>query len=98
MMLKWIWKLYRNVEGLWADLIRAKYMGDNDLFSPLVPTKGSQFWNSIQKIKCYFKLGVKHSVWNRKQTFFWLDWWLGASLFGSATLLCLAVVSHRSSR
>jgi hypothetical protein len=23
-MLKWIWKLYKGEEGLWADLIRAK--------------------------------------------------------------------------
>jgi hypothetical protein len=41
LMLKWIWKLYQNFEGLWADLVRAKYLEDNDLFSPLVPTKGS---------------------------------------------------------
>jgi hypothetical protein len=47
LMLKWIWKLYQNAEGLWADLLRAKYLGDEDLFSPLVPTKGSQFWNAI---------------------------------------------------
>jgi hypothetical protein len=25
LMLKWIWKLYQGAEGLWADLIRAKY-------------------------------------------------------------------------
>jgi hypothetical protein len=33
LMLKWIWKLYQNAEGLWADLIRAKYLGEDDLFS-----------------------------------------------------------------
>jgi hypothetical protein len=43
LMFKWIWKLYQNAEGLWADLLRAKYLGGEDLFSPLVPTKGSQF-------------------------------------------------------
>jgi hypothetical protein len=79
LMLKWVWKLYHNADGLWAELIRAKYLGENDLFSPLVPTKGSQFWNSIQKVKWYFKLGAKHSVRNGKRTFFWLDWWLGTS-------------------
>ncbi|KAK1693054.1 hypothetical protein QYE76_009751 [Lolium multiflorum] len=62
LMLKWIWKIYQNEEGLWADLLRAKYLGDHDLFSPVVPTKGSQFWNAIQKIKWYFKLGAKHQV------------------------------------
>jgi hypothetical protein len=39
-VLKWIWKLYQNAEGLWADLIRAKYVGEDDLFSPEVPTTG----------------------------------------------------------
>jgi hypothetical protein len=60
LMIKWIWKIYQNSEGLWVDLIRAKYLGDNDLFSPEVPTKGSQFWNAIQKIKWYFKMGARH--------------------------------------
>ncbi|XP_047058014.1 uncharacterized protein LOC124664572 [Lolium rigidum] len=53
LMLKWIWKLYQGAEGLWVDLLQAKYLGGNDIFSPLVPTKGSQFWNAIQKIKCW---------------------------------------------
>jgi hypothetical protein len=77
LMVKWIWKIYQNAEGLWADLLRAKYLGDHDLFSPAVPTKGSQFWNSIQKIKWYFKLGAKHQVHNGRRTYFWLDWWTG---------------------
>jgi hypothetical protein len=36
LLLKWIWKIYRDGDGLWADLLRAKYLGDNDLFSPVV--------------------------------------------------------------
>jgi hypothetical protein len=43
LVLKWVWKLYHDGEGLWAYLLRAKYLGDQDLFSPLVPTLGSQF-------------------------------------------------------
>jgi hypothetical protein len=77
LMLKWIWKLYQGAEGLWADLLRAKYLRGNDLFSPLVPTKGSQFWNAIHKIKWYFKLGARHRVANGRRTYFWLDWWTG---------------------
>ncbi|KAK1698102.1 hypothetical protein QYE76_014799 [Lolium multiflorum] len=60
LMLRWIWKLYQNEEGLREDLLRAKYLGDNDLFSPEVPTSGSQFWRAIQKIKWFFKLGARH--------------------------------------
>jgi uncharacterized protein YqgQ len=36
LMLRWIWKLYQNEGGLWADLLRAKYLGYNDFFSPVV--------------------------------------------------------------
>jgi hypothetical protein len=59
-----------NAEGLWADLIRAKYLGDRDFFDKDMPTRGSQFWNAIQKIKWHFELGAKHKVQNGKHTFF----------------------------
>jgi hypothetical protein len=79
LMLKWIWKLYQNEEGMWADLIHAKYLGDRDLFDKEVPVRGYQFWNAIHKIKWYFKLGARHKVQNGKRTYFCLDWWLGSS-------------------
>jgi hypothetical protein len=79
LMLKWIWKLYQNAEGLWVDLLKAKYLGNNELFSAAVPRKCSQFWNSIQKINWYFKLGEKHQVKSGKRTYFWLDWWSGSA-------------------
>jgi hypothetical protein len=41
LILKWIWKLYQDAEGLWAVLIRAMYLGGRDLFSNDVPTRGS---------------------------------------------------------
>jgi hypothetical protein len=50
LMLKWIWKLYQKAEGLWADLIRAKYLGTSNLYSREVSVCGSQFWNAIQKL------------------------------------------------
>jgi hypothetical protein len=33
LMVKWIWKMYQGAEGLWADLIRAKYLQGRDLFA-----------------------------------------------------------------
>jgi hypothetical protein len=51
LILKWIWKLHQNAQVLWADLIRAKYLRDMDLFNRDVTSRGSQFWNAIQKIK-----------------------------------------------
>jgi hypothetical protein len=77
LMLKWIWKIYQGDAGLWADLVNAKYLQGRDLFSRAVPTKGSQFWNALQKIKWHFKLGAKHKVNNGLRTYFWLDWWTG---------------------
>jgi hypothetical protein len=51
LMLKWIWKTYQDAAGLWADLLRAKYLGYKDIFFPAVPCHGSQFWNALQKNK-----------------------------------------------
>jgi hypothetical protein len=77
LMLKWVWKLYQDAEGLWADIMRAKYLAGRDLFDASVPSRGSQLWNSIQNIKWYFKLGAKHVALNGRHTRFWLDWWTG---------------------
>lgn len=77
LMVKWIWKLVTDGQGLWADIIRAKYLRSKDL---LVDhhNPGSQFWNAIQKLKPLFCLGAKHRVHNGSSTRFWLDWWLGS--------------------
>jgi hypothetical protein len=39
---------------------------------------GSQFWNSIQKLKHLFRLGARHTMHNGKMTSFWRDWWQGS--------------------
>jgi hypothetical protein len=41
LMVKWIWKLYQGAEGLWAYLIRAKYLRGRNLYAGEVPTHGS---------------------------------------------------------
>jgi hypothetical protein len=79
LLLKWIWKLYQGAEGLWADLLREKYLGERDLFAAETPTRGSQFWTALQKIKWYFKLGAKHHVENGGKTNFWFDWCPGSA-------------------
>jgi hypothetical protein len=102
-MLKLLWKLYQNAHCLRLDLPRAKYLGDNDIFAPSVPKKGSQFWIALRKLKWYFKPGAKHQVWSGGRTYFWLDWWSGRSLvrerypnlFGCCALPFLTVHSAR---
>jgi hypothetical protein len=41
LMLKWIWKLYQGAEGLWVDILKAKHLGDRDLFAHETPREGS---------------------------------------------------------
>jgi hypothetical protein len=38
LMLNCVWNLYQNAECLWVDLLRAKYLGDEDVFPP--PSRG----------------------------------------------------------
>jgi hypothetical protein len=77
LLVKWIWRIYSGEQGLWADILRSKCLRDKDLMlDDLRP--GSQFWNSIQKLKHLFRLGAKHSVCDGKTTSFWRDWWQGS--------------------
>ncbi|XP_051229743.1 uncharacterized protein [Lolium perenne] len=80
LMTKWIWKLYVGEQGFWTDILRYKYLRSKDL---LVDSHrpGSQFWNSIQKVKSMFSQGVKHQVRNGESTHFWDDWWQGQGPF-----------------
>ena len=76
LMLKWIWKLYQMDNSIWAQIIRAKYTQNGDIFSSS-DRGGSQFWKSLHKIKQLFKLGAKHRVQNGHRTSFWQDRWHG---------------------
>ena len=77
LMAKWIWRLSAGEQGLWADILRNKYLRTKDL---LVDnhTHGSQFWKAIQKVKKVFRLGAKHLVGNGASTSVWQDWWVGS--------------------
>jgi hypothetical protein len=58
-MAKWIWKLYAGEQGLWEDILGAKYLQ----FKNLLVDKhhlGSQFWNSVHKIKDVFGCGTEN--------------------------------------
>ncbi|KAK1607529.1 hypothetical protein QYE76_031202 [Lolium multiflorum] len=74
LMAKWIWRLYAGEQGLWAEILRAKYLGERDLLADK-HRPGSQFWNAIQKIKHVFGTGARHAIHNGRATRFWVDWW-----------------------
>ena len=46
LMDKWIWCLYAREQGLWADILRNKYLRNKDLLLDNY-TYGSQFWKAI---------------------------------------------------
>jgi hypothetical protein len=72
LMAKWIWRLYSGDQGLWADLLRQKYLRSKDLLTDN-HRPGSQFWNALQRIKGVLRLGARHSVGNGTSTTLWLD-------------------------
>ena len=74
LMVKWVWKLLSRQPGLWTDILRSKYLRHRDL---LVDSHapGSQFWNSLQKVKDLIRLGAKHHIRDGRSTRFWVDWW-----------------------
>ncbi|XP_071674451.1 uncharacterized protein [Lolium perenne] len=74
LLAKWIWRLYAGEQGLWAKILRAKYLGERDLLADK-HRPGSQFWNAIQKIKHVFGMGARHAIHNGRATRFWVDWW-----------------------
>ena len=59
--------------------------------------KGSQFWNSLQKIIPIFKARAKFEVRNGKSIFFWYDCWLdrAQSKIGSHTDLWATVAEAK---
>ena len=75
LLTKWWWRLAQNEKGLWADILRAKYFPDGNLFK--AKSKGSSFWNGIQAVRPAFAVGDQFIVNNGKSTRFWLDCWKG---------------------
>jgi hypothetical protein len=78
LMTKWMWKLYHQKESLWVRLLTVKYMRGGDFFRSK-EGQGSQFWNSLHKVKHLFKWGAIHKVGNGKLTHFWSDVWVKSS-------------------
>jgi hypothetical protein len=69
LMDRWVWRLYGGENGLWADIIRGKYLQDRDIWVD-PPSPGSQFWRALQKIKSVLRLGAKHRVGNGSSSHF----------------------------
>lgn len=71
---KWWWCLAQRESGLWADILRAKYFADGNVFQ--AKPSGSAFWNRIQAIRPAFSVGAHFDVQNGILAWFWLDTWI----------------------
>jgi hypothetical protein len=78
LMLKWVWRILQpdTHNSLWFKILAAKYPNSISLFSS-GSQGGSQFWNSILKIRHIFRSGARFHIQNGRGTRFWLDRWRG---------------------
>lgn len=72
---KWLWRLGNEAEGLWRQLLIAKYKVARDgcELKEALP-KHSDFWEGIMSIKESFIVNIKLNVGSGENNlFFWLD-------------------------
>jgi hypothetical protein len=63
LLVKWIWRILQELDGLWFKIIKAKYLEGCSFFS--APNRGSsQFWKGLHKVKHLFKWGAIFKVKN----------------------------------
>ncbi|GAU51224.1 hypothetical protein TSUD_412300 [Trifolium subterraneum] len=85
---KWRWRLISGEEGLWLDIVRAKYgpLGcSSHLGGRVRGFRGvSSWWKEIsllgvclESLSDWFSTGVRKVVGNGLSTSFWFDPWLG---------------------
>lgn len=69
-------RIVSNDKGLWLDLIKAKYL-QGQSFATCNRSQGSQFWQAIQSLKPFFRVGSRIDVGSGNSAIFWLDRWHG---------------------
>jgi hypothetical protein len=64
LMVKWVWCIFTESPDncLWLHILRAKYPRADDMFNS-TPQGGSPLWQSIYKVKHFFKLGGALQAW-----------------------------------
>ena len=74
--IKWLWRLGDGSQGLWRDVLLAKYRGFRDGWDfHYAPYKTT--WKWITSVQEEFKRNLKHQVGSREKVRFWLDNWVG---------------------
>ena len=76
-MSKWLYRLETEPEGMWAQILRNKYLQTKTLTQVTMRPTDSPFWKGLMRVKDLFFWRVKFLVGNGMSTRFWEDTWLG---------------------
>jgi hypothetical protein len=72
---KWWWKLEQE-EGLWQEIVKAKYLQNKTIFSVSHKNTDSAIWADLLKVKDLYLQGRSIRMNNGQKTRFWSDPWL----------------------
>jgi hypothetical protein len=76
LLCKWWWKL-ENEDGLWQQVVKAKYLRGELVSTVRHRLTDSPVWTDLLKVKSLYLKGRKVEIKNGKNTLFWKDPWLG---------------------
>ena len=76
-MSKWLYRLSAKNDGMWAQILRNKYLQSKTLAQVTVRPTGSPFWKGLMRMKDFFFRSVKFFVGNGMTIRFWEDTSLG---------------------
>jgi hypothetical protein len=72
LLCKWLWKL-ETTDGLWQQMIRAKYLKNKPLSQRVSKPSDSHFWQGVLKTAGTFTRCSRRLVGNGLRTLFWED-------------------------
>jgi hypothetical protein len=75
LLCKWWWKL-ENEDGLWQQVVKAKYIRGGLVSTVRHKLTDSPVWTDLLKVKRLYLKGMKIETKNGKNTLFWKDPWL----------------------
>jgi hypothetical protein len=95
LMLKWVWKLYQNAQGLWQTscVLNILEVGTSSLRKCMYGA--SSFGMRSKILNGISNLGLS-MVLNGRHTFFWIDRWQGSGPLRVRSPYCLGVVPTHS--
>src|SRR3989337_3230430 len=77
LMSKWLYRLETEPEGMWAQILRNKYLQTKTLSQVTVRPTDSPFWKGLMKVKQSMFNRTKFLIGDGTSTRFWEDTWLG---------------------